>query len=370
MLEVGWDQVFAWRLGRQFVTEPTADGAEAVARRLAGVQAQVVSAAETAVALRSGVAGQDAVADALAAGSLVKTWAMRGTLHAMVPEQAAAALSLIGSARTWEKPSWQKAFGATPDQVTALVAAVSKILADQVLTRDELVEAVLTEPGFAHLGEQLRSGWGAVLKPLAWQGALCHGPARGTKITFTSPAHLIPGWTGVPEPDAAARTLISAYLSAYGPGTPEAFDAWLSRNSLRKTVVRGWFTEMGDALTPVTVEGRTGWLPTEFVDELATATLDGAIHLLGPFDQYILGPGTSDTAVLPAEHRAKVSRTAGWISPLVLVDGRVAGTWDRVDDEVVVSMFGAGRFPKRALSAAADRLAEALGDTALTVREG
>lgn len=369
MREVGWDQVFAWRLGRQFVTEPAAEGAEAVARRLAGVQAQVASAAETAVALRSGAGRQDAVADALAAGTLVKTWAMRGTLHALVPDQAAAALSLIGSARTWEKPSWQKTFGATPDQVTALVEAVSKILADQVLTRDELVEAVLAEPGFAHLGEQLRSGWGAVLKPLAWQGALCHGPARGTKITFTSPARLIPGWTGVPEP-AAAQTLINAYLGAYGPATPEAFDAWLSRNSLRKTVVRGWFTEMGDALTQVNVEGRTGWLPAEFVDELATATLDGTIHLLGPFDQYILGPGTADTAVLPAEHRAKVSRTAGWISPLVLVDGRVAGTWDRVDDEVVVSMFGSGRFPKRALSAAAGRVAEALGDTALTVREG
>jgi hypothetical protein len=28
-----------------------------------------------------------------------------------------------------------------------------------------------------------------------------------------------------------------------------------------------------------------------------------------------------------AEHRSKVSRTAGWISPVVLVDGRVEAVW-------------------------------------------
>lgn len=368
MLTVTADQVFAWRLNRHFVTAPTTADAPAVAERLAGVQAQVASAAETAVAVRRREGNADAVTDALAAGTLLKTWAMRGTLHAMVPEQAAAALSLIGSARTWEKPSWQKTFGATPEQVTALVAVVSEILAEQVLTRDELVEAVLAEPGFAHLAEQLRSGWGAVLKPLAWQGALCHGPARGTKVTFAGPGRMVPDWSGVPDPEVAAPILLRAYLGAHGPASPETFDAWLSRNSLRKTVVRGWFAALGDELTEVEVDGRSGWLPTEFADELATAELDGAVHLLGPFDQYVLGPGTADTTLLPAEHRAKVSRAAGWISPLVLVDGRIAGTWERAADELVVSMFD-GDFPKRELAAAAQRLAEAVGADVLTVRE-
>ncbi|MFD3745538.1 winged helix DNA-binding domain-containing protein [Nocardia sp. NPDC058633] len=368
MLSVGWDQVFAWRLGRQFVTAPTAGSVEDVATRLVGVQAQVASAAETAVAVRSSDCPARGVGAALGAGTLMKTWAMRGTLHAMVPEQAAAALSLIGSARTWEKPSWQKTFGATPEQVTGLVEAVSGILADQVLTREELVDAVLAEPGFAHLGEQLRSGWGAVLKPLAWQGALCHGPARGSKVTFTAPGGSVRGWRGIPEPDTAAPTLISAYLGAYGPATPAAFDAWLSRNSLRKTVVRGWFEAMGDALTEVDVEGRIGWIPSEFADDLVAAELDGSVHLLGPFDQYVLGPGTADTALVPAEHRSKVSRAAGWISALVLVDGRIAGTWEQVGNEIVVSMFDARTVAKRTLSAAVNRLAEASGARGLDLR--
>jgi hypothetical protein len=31
-----------------------------------------------------------------------------------------------------------------------------------------------------------------------------------------------------------------------------------------------------------------------------------------------------------ATHRSKVSRVAGWISPVVLADGRVLGTWSHV----------------------------------------
>ncbi|WP_278262316.1 winged helix DNA-binding domain-containing protein [Nocardia sp. AG03] len=368
MLEVGWDQVFAWRMSRQFLTTPTDAGPVAIAERLTGLQAQVASAAETAAAVRADNPAPDAVATALATGDLVKTWAMRGTLHAMTPEHAAAALSLMGSTRTWEKPSWQKTFGATPEQITALVQAVTEILADQVLTRDELVDAVVAEPGFAHLGEQLRSGWGAILKPLSWQGALCHGPSRGTKVTFTAPAHQIPGWTGLPDPDTAAATLIPAYLGAYGPGRPETFDAWLSRNNLRKTVVRRWFADLGDTLTEVDVDGTTGWIRTEHADDLAAATLDGTIHLLGPFDQYVLGPGTGDTAMLPTEHRAKVSRAAGWISPLVLVDGRIVGTWEQLDGDIVVSTFTSTPLPKRALAAAVDRFATATGTPGLTAR--
>ncbi len=113
-MRVTWDRVLAWRLARQFV-EPRGDGdAVGVAERLCGVQAQVSSAAETVVALRHSSAAPGAVAEALGAGRLMKTWAMRGTLHALTPDFAAATLSLLASARTWEKPAWEKNFGASP----------------------------------------------------------------------------------------------------------------------------------------------------------------------------------------------------------------------------------------------------------------
>ncbi|MFD0360748.1 winged helix DNA-binding domain-containing protein [Nocardia sp. GCM10030253] len=367
-MQLTWDQVFAWRLGRQFVAPRTDAGVPEIVDRLCGVQAQVTSSAELAVALRRGKPEPDAVVRELNSGTLIKTWAMRGTLHALAPDFAAAALAVIASARTWEKPVWQRNFGASPAEVAALVESVSNILDGAVLTRDELVEALVADPALHRLGEELRSGWGALLKPLAWQGALCHGPAQGNRITFTTPAHQVSGWRGLPEPDAAAPIAITGYLRAYGPATPESFDAWLSRNSLRKTIVRKWFAELGDALTEVEVAGRRAYVLTEHADELAATQPVASVHLLGAFDQYVLGPGTSDSELLPAEHRSKVSRAAGWISPIVVVGGRIAGTWEIVDGDLVVAMFDGAAPPKKHLATAADHLAVALGQDIASVR--
>nr|WP_280389735.1 winged helix DNA-binding domain-containing protein [Nocardia wallacei] len=322
---------------------PPPDGV-AVAERLGGIQAQVTSAAETAAALRHPTAEPGGVSQALQTGALIKTWAMRGTLHAITPDFARAVLPLLASARIWEKPSWQKNFGATPAQVAALAEAVATVLDGAVLTRAELVDSVLADSRFHALGEQLASGWGAMLKPLAWQGVLCHGPARGANITFTSPARAARNWGPLLAPDAAAPEVITTYLGAYGPATQEAFNAWLMRGAFGKTIVRQWFADLGDALTEVDIEGRRAWLRTADAEDLAGITPEPSVHLLGPFDQYILGPGTNDTAVLPAEHRAKVSRTAGWISPLVLTNGRITGTWESADDLLTVTMF-TGRAP-------------------------
>ncbi|MFX0578105.1 winged helix DNA-binding domain-containing protein [Nocardia nepalensis] len=365
---VTWDQVFTWRLRRQHVTPRVDAGVTEIVERLCGVQAQVTAAADLAVALRRPTPRPGALLPELCAGTLMKTWAMRGTLHALAPEMAAAVLSLIGSARTWEKPTWQRTFKASPAEVAALADAVSQVLDGVVLSRDELVDTLVADPAFHRLGAELRSGWGALLKPLAWQGALCHGPAQGNRITFTSPSHLIRGWRGLPDPDAAAPVAITGYLGAYGPATPETFDAWLSRNSLKKTTVRRWFAELGEALTEVDIAGRRAYVLTEHADELAaTKPSHTSVHLLGAFDQYVLGPGTGDTELLPAEHRARVSRAAGWISPILVVGGRIAGTWEISGSDLSVTTFDGCLPPTRDLKAAADHVAAAMGHNGFAV---
>ena len=327
-MQATWDQVLTWRLERQFVDPRTDAGAGDVVSRLCGVQAQVASAAALAVALRRRDPGRDGVSAALERGSLVKTWAMRGTLHLLRSPEAGAYLSLIAAAKSWTKPVWQRHFGASPEQIAALAEAVAELLDGVALTREELVTRLIADARFAHMEEALRSGWGALLKPLAWQGALCHGPSQGAKVTFTSPATAIPGWQGLPEPDAAAPAVIAGYLGAYGPATPESFDGWLTRNGHRKAVIRGWFDALGDRLTEVDVAGESRWMLAEHAAELAAREPSTSVRLLGGFDQYVLGPGTKETAMLPSEHRSRVSRSAGWISPVVVAGGRIAGVWE------------------------------------------
>ena len=78
-----WEQVRAWRLRRHFLAEraPSAAMLE-VASRLCGVHAQVMSSAELTLLARIDGLEPGAVDAALWQDrTLVKTWAMRGTLH-------------------------------------------------------------------------------------------------------------------------------------------------------------------------------------------------------------------------------------------------------------------------------------------------
>jgi len=107
MASLTWPQVLAWRLRRQLLDPPGPDGPVEIARRLAGVQAQVAGSAELAIAVRQSRPDREAVRRALwEDGTLVRTWAMRGTLHLLPAAEAGAYLSLMGSLRSWERPAW------------------------------------------------------------------------------------------------------------------------------------------------------------------------------------------------------------------------------------------------------------------------
>src|SRR6478609_642583 len=167
MLKVTWAQALAWRTYRHFLDPPTGRGPVEVARRLAGVQAQVTSAAVRSIAVRQAAPRPGEVAAALADRTLVKTWAMRGTLHLLPADSAAAYLELSAAHRTWETGAWQKTFGATPADLEAIAAAAAEALSGgAVLTREELTEQIVGRTGSAHLAEVLGSGWGTLLKPL------------------------------------------------------------------------------------------------------------------------------------------------------------------------------------------------------------
>jgi hypothetical protein len=335
---------------------------EAVVRRLGGVQAQVASSAELAVRIRRASSDAGEVDRALADGRLLKTWAMRGTLHLLTPDNGAALLSLIAGTKPWARPGWDRYFDMNAERWTILRDAVRESLDGVTLTRDELIAAIVARPGLGHVGEAMRSSWGTMLKPFAWQGELCFGPSRGTRVTFRRPADASPEWSGLPSPEEAAPSVVSTYFGAYGPATLRAFQHWMGGGWLRKRELGRMVGQPGSALTEVQVDGDQAFVRSEDVDGLAAARPTTAVRLLGGFDAWVLGPGSADQHVIRPARRAAVSRQAGWISPVVVAGGVVAGTWQLDGSRAVIDWFGeAGKTPRRALGAEVDRLAEMLG---------
>lgn len=368
-MELSWEQVHAWRLRRQLLEPRATVNVAEIAGRLCGIQAQVASSAALAVHVRQARPEPGAVDRALGEGAILKTWAMRGTLHLLRASDAGCFLSVIASGRTWERGPWQRAFGASPKEVAALAEAVAELLDGSALTRGELVTRIERRKGLAKLAEPLRSGWGMLLKPLAWQGVLVHGPKKGSETTFTRPEKVSPAWSGLPAPEEAAPAVLRAYLGAYGPATLEAFEAWLGRGAVKKTVLRAWLAAMGDEVTTAEVEGRTAYLLSAHAGALARARTSKVVRLLGGFDQWVLGPGTSDPEVVAAAHRAHVSKAAGWIAPIVLSAGRIVGVWELAGDRLKVSLFhGVAPPDPAALEAEVAHLARATGRAGLSVR--
>ena len=362
-VSVSWPTALAWRVERQLLAPVGRLPVDEVVRRLGGVQAQVASAAELGVRVRQEGSMAGEVDRALADGTVIKTWAMRGALHLVAPDVGSALLSLISAARPWSRPGWDRYFDMNPDRWAAYFDAVRTALDGATLTREELIAAIGAHPDLRHLADKMRSGWGTMLKPLAWQGELCFGPSRGTRVTFRRPPDASPAWTGLPTPEEAAPLAVEAYFGAYGPATLEAFNHWMGGGWLRKRALREMVDAHGSGrLVEVDVEGRRAFVLAEHVDSLVSARPSSAVRLLPNFDAWVLGPGSRDERVVSPARRAAVSRQAGWISPVVLVGGRVAGTWQLDGQRLAVVWFPeSGEIAADKLEAEVDRLSAIVG---------
>lgn len=98
-MRLSWDQVLAWRCERQLLDRRHQVGTVEVVRRLCGVQAQVASCAEQAVIARLKVPAASPLSGPVRNRELVRTWAMRGTLHLLAVDDAGAYLSLLAGRR-------------------------------------------------------------------------------------------------------------------------------------------------------------------------------------------------------------------------------------------------------------------------------
>lgn len=362
-----WKQVLAWRVAQQGLSRrfKRKDWLEALTRT-GGLQAQVMSAAELGLGARvDGLAPRDVRTALWQDRTLVKTWAMRATLHLI----AARDLPLYAAARSnFETRNWQAYYtyyGVPPKLQETYLEVAPHVLSDQPLTREEFAAALGERTGSQELHKLIRTpGWGTALKPLAWRGDLCFGPSRGQNVTFVHPPKWIGAWQPL-EPYPALQEVARRYLRAYGPGTPETFAGWWE---LRLVPARKLFRSLEEDLEAVDVEGWKAFVLKSTLEPMLDSRPAATVSLLPLFDAYSMGWGGRTGALEPmvsATHKALVYREAGWVSPVVLVDGRMEGVWEYAikgsQTVVTLRMFSPPQpAVKKGLAAEAERLGEFL----------
>jgi winged helix DNA-binding protein len=356
-MPVSWSQALAWRMRRHLLDPVGTEPVEGVVGRLAAIPAQSDAATELAVRLRRVRSRPGEVAQALAEGRIIKTFAFRGAIQLLTPEEGGAYLALRAASRMWELPSWQSYYGLTPSDWPRFRQTVRDALARGPLTSGELGTAVTAERKFRHLGFAFADGAKTLLKPLAWHGDMSLGPPRDGQATFQR-LDGNPRWAGLPDLDEAGMLAVRAYFRSYGPATPDHVQYWLGEGlGAGRKRIQTWVAGLGDRLAKVDLDGEPAWVLSEDLEDLAATAPSDAVRLLPGHDQWVLGPGTKDEHVVPPARRDLVTRKAN----LVIAGGVVSGTWTASGGRVVTQWFPeAGPPPEAALAEAVEQLAAIL----------
>jgi hypothetical protein len=336
-----------------------ADATLAAARQSAGLQAQDLFAAALGVRVRSAgstLAGFER--SRVETKSVAWTWLMRGTLHVVPSEDLDWYLAIVGQPLIAGTAKRRAELGLNEETYRSGIKVIREHLAhDGPRMREELASS-LEQAG-------LPAGYSVerhLLFRAALEGLICLGPDRGDAPGSHPTFALLEDWLGrrlqrfgdVELPQLVAR-LARRYLSAFAPAALPDFSAWAGLNI--RDLRAGWELLLPE-LTEVEVAGKTLYTPASAFGRLEEPLPRPHVRLLPAFDTYILGH-RNRSLLEDGTYTAQI-KGGGMLPPMMLVNGRIAGTWrmNRKGRKVAASLEPFGEW-----DAEAQRLAESeLGD--------
>jgi uncharacterized protein YcaQ len=365
-IELSWPQALTWRMRRHHLID-RAQPTEMldVTGRIGGLHAQVMSSAELTLHARVEGLEREAVAEALwEERSLVKLWAMRGTLHLLPAAELDTWLGALATYDHYLKPAWLRGFEITEEQLEQLIEAIGESLDGELRTREELGAAVARVTRSPELEAKVQGSWGPYLKPASFRGRLCFGPNDGQRVRFTRPDSWLGRELALPEPAEALREVTRRHLGAFGPAAREDLARWWG---VQPAQGGRMLEALGEEVAAVDVEGTAGWMLREHaVEAAAEEPAERLVRLLPGFDMWLIGASRDAAALLDPAEKKRVYRNQGWISPVLLLNGRIDGVWkhERRGRRLTVTIEPFGKLPKWAragVEAEAERLAGFLG---------
>jgi len=331
---------------------------EDVVARLGAVQAQDYLGSLWAVGLRLGGAQEADVERALAGRRLVRTWALRGTLHLVAAADIHWMLALLmpriialGAGRRRQLGLDEATFARSRE------VCHRALQGGRQLTRPDLFQA-LESGGVSTAGQRGIH----ILGRLAHEGLICFGARQGKQFTFTlldewlAPAHR-PGKL-LARADAL-KELARRYFTSRGPATVADFAWWAG---LTLADARAGLERARPRLVSDVIDGETYWRPSA---EPAVSEAALVAYLLPAFDEYLVGYEDRDAVLDPAYVR-QINAGGGMLNPVIVIDGQVAGIWKRTlkKSAVVIAptwFIDPKKTQVRAFTQAAGRYGEFLG---------
>ena len=343
---VSLDQVRWLRFRRSGLSDRLGSPAE-VARRLAGVHAQINTAAFFAIAQRAarGMSFESAERAVQRDRALVRLTGQRGTLHLFAPEDVAMACAAVGAmekqrveARTRKgitsdatDPKSVRRDGAA--DIVALERACATCLR-ALLEHAGRAQDVprVSRDDFEKLGCDPRLSYGvfAILTSTGQAFRVERGDNATPEIAARKAWLPSLGGPGLSCADAMKQLAIR-YFSGYGPATEADFRYFIAgRAGDSAPPVSALLAE--GALQPVDVAGSPMLLPPELVEELESPVPPverWPVKLLYRFDPLMVAHRDKTIWLYDAGHHPKVWHSTH-VEPVLLVQGKIRALWKHV----------------------------------------
>lgn len=306
------------RLAYQMIHQPRFTNPADMVRWLGAVQAQDFLAAKWALGLRLPGSTEADIEQSIADRSVVRTWAMRGTLHLIAADDVRWMLDLLRPRLHQISDGYLRRHDLSATDLTKSYEVLGRVLAGgNQLTRPEL-KVALEQAGIHIYDIRLN----LLLNRAAFDGLICCGVRRGSENTYTLLDEWIPPSLPKNREEALAE-LTKRYFIGHGPATLQDFVWW---SGLTLTEARASINAVQSQLAQESIHGQIYWMDPSgfFMHDTALA-----VHLLPAFDEYLVGYKDRSAALGPLDFQQVISSANGIFYPVVLIDGKVVGTWKR-----------------------------------------
>jgi len=305
------------RLHSQQIANTSLQTPRQVVAWLGAIQGQDYSGAKWSVGLRLPASTYAEIEAAIERREIVRTWAMRGTLHLVAAEDVHWLLKLVAPAIA---PYHERAAQEMDLEAKTLARAFDLMLGamvdGQAVERRALL-ALLAEHGIPSVRERGRH----YLHRASSEGLIAQGVMRGNNPTFFA-LDTVPNGKVYTRAEALAE-LARRYFTSRGPATVQDFAGWAA---LSLADARAGLEAVKDELVSETIDRLTYWLPPGAMGVTASAPV---VYALPGFDEFLLGYKERSASLEKAHYSVWCPGKNGIFNPTIVSGGRVVGMWKR-----------------------------------------
>lgn len=305
------------RLRQQQLSSTRFSDPASVAGWMGAMQAQDYAQSRWALGVRLPASSDAAISAAIDAGQVIRTHILRPTWHLVAATDIRWMLDLSGPRVTALNALMGKKVGLTPEVYKKSHAVIEKTLqGGRHCTRTELV-AELEKAGIQADAYQATH----LMMQAELDGIICNGAMRGKQFTYALLEEQAPNAPRLPRPEALAM-LVRRYFQSHGPATLQDFVWW---SGLTVSDAKAGMEAVKRDFTEISIDNQTYWMST---DAAAADHSQTEVHLLPAFDEYMVAYKNRDAA-LDSDQKNRAITSNGIFKPIVVINGKVVGTWQR-----------------------------------------